>query len=83
MAYRDTVVYQLKQGNQVVYIGTTNGLARRVKEHRRLGREFDQVERLPQYMTEEEAQEKEQEMLEKYRKGHGGENPKYNTDPNG
>ena len=83
MAYRDTVVYQLKQGNQVVYIGITNDPARREKQHRKSGKEFDQMELVSQYMTAEEAQKKEQEMLEKYRKGHGGKNPKYNDDPNG
>ena len=83
MGPRNKVVYQLKQGHKIVYIGITNDLARREKEHRELGREFNRIERVSRPMTEEEAQKKEQETLEKYRKRRGGKIPKYNKDPNG
>ena len=83
MAYRDTVVYQLKQGRKIVYYGITDDPVRREKQHKESGKEFSHIKPVSRRMTEEGAQKKEQEMLEKYRKGHGGKNPKYNKDPNG
>ncbi len=79
----DTVTYDLKKGNKVVYRGTTNDPDRRVQEHADAGKKFDKVEITSRRMTEAGAKQKEAEALDRYRKGHGGKNPKYNKDSDG
>lgn len=69
--------YTLKKGNKKVYEGTTNDLVRRIKEHARDGKKFDRVE-FTALASRETARATERESLETYRRGHGGENPKYN-----
>jgi predicted GIY-YIG superfamily endonuclease len=36
----DTATYELKKGNRVVYVGTTNDPERREQEHRKSGKQF-------------------------------------------
>ena len=36
----DTVTYELKRGNEVVYVGTTNDPERREQEHQESGKNF-------------------------------------------
>ncbi len=80
---RDTVTYDLVEGNKVVYRGTTNDLERREAEHRADGKKFTSARPTSRKMTEEGAKKKEAENLERYRKGHSGEGPKYNKDSDG
>lgn len=80
---RDTFTYDLKQGNKVVYRGTTNIAERREQEHREAGFEFDKLEKTSVSMTKEGAKKQESKNLKTYRSGHGGRNPKYNKDDDG
>lgn len=80
---RDTVTYDLKRGRKVVYRGTTNDPGRREREHRAHGKDFDQFAVTSRRMTDKGAREKEAENLAKYRKGHGGRNPRYNKHTDG
>ena len=79
----DTVTYRLYDGNEIVYIGTTNDTERREKVHKKEGKQFTKLEITSRKMTEEGAKEKEAEDLAQYRKNHGGRNPKYNKNLDG
>ena len=83
MSNRDTVTYELKQGNTVVYVGTTNNPERRQQEHEKLGKNFSSINITSRKMTEEGAMKKEADRLDTYRKNHKGSNPKYNETTNG
>ncbi len=78
----DTVTYELKKGNKVVYVGTTNDPERREQEHKEAGKQFGHMNITSRHMTEDGAKKKEQERLKTYRKNQG-ENPKYNKDADG
>ncbi len=80
---QDTCTYELKEGRKVVYRGTTNDLERREAEHRADGKNFDRMIKTSRNMTEDGAKKKETESLDKFRKNHGGKNPKYNKDSDG
>ncbi|MCK5680293.1 GIY-YIG nuclease family protein [bacterium] len=79
----DTVTYDLKKGNKVVYRGTTNDPERRMQEHVDAGKQFSGMNITSRKMTEEGAKKKEAATLKTYRQGHGGKNPKYNKDNDG
>ena len=79
----DTFTYKLKEGNTVVYIGTTNDPKRREQEHKSEGKRFTKMEITSRRMTEDGAKKKEAKELETYRKNHKGKNPKYNKDSDG
>lgn len=79
---QDTVTYELKQGNKVVYVGTTNDPERREQEHREAGKKFGHMKVTSRRMTEKGAMKKETERLETYCKNQG-KNPKYNKDSDG
>lgn len=80
---QDTVTYELKQGNKVVYVGTTNDPERRGQEHIDSGKQFNRMDITSRRMTEESAKKKESERLDTYRKNHQSKNPKYNKDNDG
>ncbi len=80
---RDTVIYELKKGNEVVYVGTTNNADRRKQEHVDLAKNFDSMKVTSRNMTADGAKEKERERLATYRQNHQGKNPKYNKDDDG
>jgi predicted GIY-YIG superfamily endonuclease len=80
---RDNVTYELKRGNKVVYVGTTNDPERREQEHKKYGKEFGHMNITSVKITEETANKREKERLDTYRKNHGGNNPEYNKNDNG
>ena len=80
---RNTQTYSLFDGNKKVYIGTTNDLERREQEHNNEGKQFTRIEITSRQMTEAGAKQRETEQLEVYRRGHKGNNPKYNEDSDG
>ena len=80
---QDTYVYELIDGNEVVYIGTTNDPGRREREHRDEGKKFSRLKPISRRMTEDGAKKKEAERLATYRKNHQGRNPKDNEDSDG
>ena len=79
---QDTVTYELKKGNEVVYVGTTNDPERREQEHKEQGKKFGHMNVTSRRMTEDGAKRKETERLATYRKNQGN-NPKYNKDSDG
>jgi len=78
----DTVVYELKEGRKVVYIGTTNDPDRREAEHLDDGKRFSHMLITTRKMTEDGAKKRETDRLYTYRKNQG-KNPKYNKDNDG
>lgn len=80
---RDTVTYDLKEGNKVVYRGTTNDPEARQRQHEADGKNFSHMNITSRRMTPDGALKKETENLETYRAGHSGNNPKYNIKKNG
>ena len=80
---RKHVTYDLKRGNEVVYRGSTTDPARRQQEHRKEGKQFSKLVQTSRRMTEAGAKRKEAEALSRYRRGHGGRNPKYNDTRDG
>lgn len=80
---RDTVTYDLKDGNKIVYRGTTNDPNAREQAHRSDGKKFTKLVVTSRKMAEEGARIKESKALKTYRKDHGGKNPKYNKDTDG
>ena len=79
----DTVTYELKDGYEIVYIGTTNDPERRAREHRLSGKRFTRLEVTSPWMTPRQAKEKESRDLALYRMYHNNRNPKYNLDSDG
>ena len=79
----DNVLYALKQGNKIVYFGTTNNRERREQEHKDNGKKFSKMEILSRRMTEEGAKRKEAEKIKAYKKNNRGKKPKYNKDSDG
>ena len=82
-AKKDTVTYELRWDEDVVYIGTTNDPDRREDEHRLDGKIFDELKRTSKPMTEKRAKQKEAKDLKAFRRAHRGENPIYNDDDDG
>ena len=80
---RTTLTYDLKKGRKVVYRGTTNDPERREREHRDAGLDFDRLLPTSRQMTPKGAKDREAENLERYRRNHGGRNPRYNKDSDG
>ena len=83
---RNTVTYDLVrgQGNQVVYRGrTSQDIEDRAARHRSDGKKFDRIVPTSRRMTEEGANHRETESLERYRRSHGGRNPLYNETDHG
>lgn len=80
---RDTVTYDLMKDRKIVYRGTTNDPDEREQSHRADGKDFDQLKVTSRRMTRAGAEKKEAENLDRYRKGHGGRNPKYNKTEDG
>ena len=79
---RDTVTYELKKGNKVVYVGTTNDPERREQQHRHDGKKFSHMKVTSRRMTKGGAKKKEAERLTTYRK-YQGKFPRYNKDTDG
>ncbi len=78
----DTVVYELKKGNKILYVGTTNDPERREQEHKKTGKNFGHMNVITRKMSEDGAKNKESDRLATYRKNNG-RNPKYNKDSDG
>jgi len=79
---RNTKKYILKQGNKIIYVGITDDLDRRVKDHQK-DKDFNIVEKVGNKTTREAAKKWEEQRLETYRKSHSGKNPEYNKTDKG
>ena len=83
MGKQKSRTYSLYNGRQKVYIGEAADPERRAEQHRQEGKRFDRVEFTSRPMLKENAQTREAEQLETYRRGHGGKNPRYNETDDG
>ena len=77
MAKRDTHRYTLWDGHEKVYIGQTIDPESREDAHRQ-DKKFDRMQVEGPAVTQETALKWEQEVIDTYRRGHGGKPPKYN-----
>ena len=75
--------YSLYQGRKKVYIGEAADPERRAEQHRQEGKDFNRVEATSRPMLKKNAQKREAEQLEAYRRGHRGRNPRYNETDEG
>jgi predicted GIY-YIG superfamily endonuclease len=75
---RDTWVYELKDGNEIVYYGITNDPDRRVIEQANSGKRFTHLRVISVALTRESAEERETEEIQRYQRQHGGRPPKCN-----
>ena len=83
MGKRKSLTYALYDGRKKVYVGEAANPERRADQHRNEGKQFDRVETTSRPMLKENAQKREAEQLETYRRGHGGKNPQYNETDDG
>ena len=79
---RNTRTYALYDGREKVYIGETNNLDRRTRQHEAGGVKFTRIEPTSRAMTKDGAMRKEADQLKGYQRGHG-RLPRYNDDPTG
>ena len=75
---RDTRVYELKEGNEIVYYGRTVSPDRRVIEHENAGKMFTHMNIITVALTHDSADRRETEYIRRYQRQHGGKPPKYN-----
>lgn len=80
---RNTQTYALYQGNRKVYIGTSDDLERRERQHRSEGKKFTRIKPTSRRMTPGSAKKREAEQLATYRRWHLGKNPRYNKTSDG
>ena len=83
MPSRKTYKYRIKDGNRIVYYGTTHDLERREREHRNDGMDFTKMEKVGQITTNAAAGAWEEENIKRYMQQHGGKRPKYNLNDTG
>lgn len=83
MADRDTTRYVLYQGNKLQYVGITNDLDRRTREHEAEGMEFTRVKKVGPRVSRQTANEWESDRIRKYQRNHGGKLPTYNKNASG
>ena len=74
----DTVNYNLIDGDEVVYKGSTKDPKRREQEHRAEGMKFTRLMVTSRRLTAEVAYRRELQALDRYRLQNQGRNPKYN-----
>ena len=77
MLKRDTTKYELRKGRKTVYVGITNNLPRRKKEHS-LDKDFDTMVKIGRTSTRKSARSWESDRIKTYKKTHNGSRPKYN-----
>ncbi len=78
MKKRDTYVYDLKNGNTIVYYGISNDLKEKEEQHQRTSKDFSDMRKITNPMYRENAKKKETEFIQRYQRQHGGEPPEYN-----
>jgi len=75
---RDTWLYELKDGNEIVDYGVTNNPDRRVIEQANSGKKFMHLNIISVALTRESAETRETKAIQRYQRQHGGRPPKYN-----
>lgn len=79
---RTEVVYELRDGNRLVYVGKTKDPIRRKKEHQ-ANKEFTKLVVISPKLTAAGANKKEEERIKIYMRNHHGDTPKYNQNATG
>lgn len=79
---RNFTKYVLRNKGKIVYVGITNNLERRCREHCQ-DKNFTSIQKVGNQTTFDAAKQWEAKRLNTYRRNHGGENPKYNDKLNG
>ncbi|HEX76888.1 MAG TPA: hypothetical protein G4O03_00495 [Dehalococcoidia bacterium] len=75
---RDTWLYELKDGNEIVQYGLTNAPDRRAIEQANSGKKFTHLNIISVALSRESAEKREKELIQKYQRQHGGRPPRYN-----
>jgi predicted GIY-YIG superfamily endonuclease len=83
MGKRKSQTYALYNGREKVHIGEAANPEQRAEQHREDGKVFTRVEKTSRPMLKENAQEREADQLESYRRSHGRRNPRYNETDDG
>ena len=77
-AKRDTYIYELKDGHEIVYYGITLNPDRRAIEHANSDKKWTHMRIIRGPMSHERAEELEYGYIQRYQRQHGGRPPKYN-----
>ena len=77
---RDTWLYQLKQGHEIVYFGISTDPERRAMEHCNSGKRFNGIRIVSPALTRASAEVREGDEIRRYQRQHGGSPPRYNAD---
>lgn len=75
---RDTWLYELKDGNEIVYYGISQDPDKRAIEHGNAGKRFTHINVRSVALTRESAEKREKREIQRYQRQHGGRSPKYN-----
>ena len=75
---RNTWLYELKDGNEIVYYGISNGPDDRLIEHSNSNKQFTHMNVKSVALTRSSAERRETEEIQRYQRQHGGRAPKYN-----
>lgn len=75
---RDTWLYELRDGNEIVYYGISNNPESRAIQHANSGKKFTHVNIKSVALTKRSAEKREKEEIQRYQKQHGGKSSRYN-----
>lgn len=76
---RDTYLYELRDGHEIVYYGITKNPEARVQSHRSSGWRFTHMNVIRGPLFRENAEELEWDYIHKYQLQHCGKPPRKNT----
>ena len=75
---RDTWLYELKDGNEIVYYGISNNPDTRAIGHANSRKAFTHLNVISVALTRESAERREGQEIRRYQRQQGGRPPKYN-----
>ena len=75
---RDTWLYELKDGNEIIYYGISSDPDERAIQHSNAGKKFTHINVKSVALTKRSAEERERQEIQRYQRQHGGRGPKYN-----
>ncbi|MCK4330622.1 hypothetical protein KAX02_12365 [candidate division WOR-3 bacterium] len=78
MVKRDTYIYELKNGHEIVYYGITKNPDERFISQVNSDKIFTHMRRIRGPMFRKTAEKLEKEYIQRYQRQHGGRPPKYN-----
>jgi len=75
---RNTWLYELKDGHEIVYYGISNGPGDRLIEHSNSDKQFTHMNVKGVALTRDSAEQRETAEIRRYQRQHAGMPPKYN-----